>query len=111
MTTVNSLKRFRGHLKKLARRHRSLIKDIDQLITSLELNPTQGVSLGQGCRKIRLKISSKAGGESGGARIVTYYTSEKGVVVLLDIYDKADKTNLTATELSELVALAKELVG
>lgn len=78
---------------------------------SLLEDPTQGVSLGQGCRKIRLKISSKAGGESGGARIVTYYTSEKGVVVLLDIYDKADKANLTTKELSELVAVAKELLG
>ena len=49
--------------------------------------------LGDGIHKVRVAISSKNKGKSGGARIITNTTAilslEKGVITLLYIYDKS----------------------
>ena len=50
--------------------------------------------LGDGIHKVRVAISSKNKGKSGGARIITDITAilslEKGVITLLYIYDKSE---------------------
>jgi len=73
------------------------------LISSLEERPLQGTPLGKDCYKIRLAVSSKSGGKSGGARVITYVRLVKGKVYLLMIYDKSDQSSLTAKELQALV--------
>lgn len=73
------------------------------MVKSLEENPIQGTSLGKNCYKIRLSISSKSKGKSGGARIITNLVIADETVYLLSIYDKSDKDNLTAKELEELL--------
>ncbi len=63
------------------------------LLTSLEENPKQGINLGSGLRKIRLKILSKGKGSSGGARVITYETLiniNESMLSLISIYDKSD---------------------
>lgn len=69
----------------------------------LALEPTQGTPLGKNCYKIRLAIESKGKGKSGGARIITAVFSVQEKVVLLSIYDKADKENITDKELTFLL--------
>jgi mRNA-degrading endonuclease RelE of RelBE toxin-antitoxin system len=49
---------FERELKTLAKKHRSLKKDLEALITKLEENPTTGTELGNHCYKIRLAITS-----------------------------------------------------
>lgn len=62
---------FEKQLKRLSKKYPSLKEEFLQLIESLEENPVQGTSLGKDCYKIRLAISSKRKGKSGGARQIT----------------------------------------
>lgn len=84
---------FARALKALAKRHRSLKQDFIEFSLSLQKNPFQGDELCPGIRKIRMAITSKGRGKSGGARVITYTVlaaKQEGSVYLIDIYDKAD---------------------
>lgn len=92
---------FEQELKRLSRKHTSLVKDFSAFLDHLELNPQQGAPLGNNCYKIRLAISSKAQGKSGGARIITYVTVVKEIVYLIGIYDKSVKETISNKELRD----------
>jgi mRNA-degrading endonuclease RelE of RelBE toxin-antitoxin system len=62
---------FKKQTKSIAKKHRSLKSDISLLINSLEENPKQGEPLGKDCYKLRMAISSKSKGKSGGSRVIT----------------------------------------
>lgn len=95
--------RFKRTSKRLAKKYKSYKGDLTEVIISLEINPTQGTSLGQGCYKIRMAIHSKGTGKRGGARIITYVVTEDETVILLTVYDKKDKTDLAPGELDRLL--------
>lgn len=97
---------FEREAKPLAKKYRSLKADITQLVASLEEDPMQGTSLGKDCYKVRMAISSKGRGKSGGSRIITCVKVAKQYVFLLSIYDKSDKESLSDKELDKLLALA-----
>ena len=78
--------------------------DLSALGKSLSENPDQGTSLGKGVRKVRMAIASKG----HGARVITYTEAivcadNEGTVVLLTIYDKADRDSISAAEIDELL--------
>lgn len=88
---------FLKSLKTLSKRYKSIKQDFAAFAESLKNDPTQGVELTPGIRKIRMAITSKQRGKSGGARIITYtaFISEHlGNIYLLDIYDKADYSTI-----------------
>ena len=58
---------FKKEVKKLAKKYHSIKTDLATLFATLEVNPTQGTSLGNNCYKIRMAIASKSKGKSGGA--------------------------------------------
>lgn len=99
-------RKFSKEIKRLIKKYPSLKKEFANLVAHLSENPTTGTSLGENCYKIRLAISSKNKGKSGGARIITYLILNDKSVFLLTIYDKAEK--LTVTE-KELKAIIKEI--
>jgi mRNA-degrading endonuclease RelE of RelBE toxin-antitoxin system len=101
--SVIALPSFRKKLKQLAKKYPSLKTDLAILFESLEANPIQGIPLGKNCFKIRLAISSKHKGKSGGARLITNFVIADQTVYLLSIYDKSDTDNLSNKELSELL--------
>ena len=91
---------FEKAFKTLAKKHRSLKQDILDFTRSLQKNPFQGDELSPGIRKIRMAITSKGRGKSGGARVITYTvlaTEKDGHVYLIDIYDKADYSTVDLT--------------
>lgn len=96
---------FTRKLKRLVKKHRSLKADLAELIEALSVNPEQGTSLGNNCFKIRLRISSKGKGKSGGARVITYVRVDATTVFLIDIYDKSEQGTLTDAELKQLLTL------
>ncbi|AQG79765.1 type II toxin-antitoxin system RelE/ParE family toxin [Spirosoma montaniterrae] len=102
--SILSTEKFDKLLKRLARKHPSIKSDLTALLTSLQTDPTQGASLGRNCYKVRLAIKSKAKGKSGGARVITHLHISETTVILLTIYDKAEKEDLTPNELEELLA-------
>ncbi|MEI7977465.1 MAG: type II toxin-antitoxin system RelE/ParE family toxin [Bacteroidota bacterium] len=96
---------FARKLKKLAKKYRSLKEDLLPLLNELETNPTLGIPLGKDCYKIRLSISSKGKGKSGGARIITYVRVINKSVFLIDIFDKSEQSNITEKELIMLIEI------
>lgn len=95
---------FKKQLKRLVKKYPSLKKDLKVLFNLLEAEPIQGTSLGRNCYKIRLAISSKGKGKSGGARIITNFVFVDATVYLLSIYDKSEKDSLTDKELIQLLS-------
>ena len=63
---------FKRELKPLAKKFKSLLDEVEDLIQQLTANPKLGIPLGKGCYKIRLAVRSKGGGKSGGMRVITY---------------------------------------
>ncbi|MBP1531731.1 MAG: addiction module toxin RelE [Bacteroidaceae bacterium] len=97
---------FLAEAKRLKKRYRSFLDDLEVLKNSLLENPEQGVELSPGIRKVRMSISSKGRGVSGGARVITYsfIVSEKdGVIVLLLIYDKSDASSVKLPVIKKII--------
>ena len=97
------LERCRKDIKKLGKKYRSINADISDLLKSLQSDPTQGTALGRDCYKIRLKITSKSRGKSGGARVITCVKVVGETIYLLTIYDKSEIESLTDGELAGLL--------
>ena len=55
------------------------------------------------CFKIRMAISSKGKGKSGGARVITYFYINDETVYLLSIYDKSDNESISDNEIRDLI--------
>lgn len=94
---------FERQLKRLAKKHPSLRSDLINFRSVLLVNPTQGASLGRDCYKVRLAISSKGKGKSGGARVITCVKVVGETVYLLSIYDKAEQDTVKNSELDLLL--------
>ena len=97
---------FEKSFKALAKRHRSLKQDFREFSEELKKNPFQGDELSPGIRKIRMAISSKGRGKSGGARVITYTViafENQGEVYLVDIYDKSDYSTVELTTLQKII--------
>jgi len=92
---------FERELKSLSKKHSSLKSDLLKLTNSLTKDPKQGKPLGNNCYKIRVAISSKNKGKSGGARIITYVKIVEETIYLISIYDKSDTDTIAHNELIE----------
>ncbi len=97
---------FKKSFKKLYKKHPSLKADLKELINTLEKEPDSGIHLGYGIHKIRLAITSKGKGKSGGARIITYLVTKDNEVYLVFIYDKSQLENITKEQILELLKKA-----
>ena len=95
--------RFEKELKRLVKKFPSLKEEFAALINDLNANPTSGTFLGNDCYKIRIAISSKGKGKSGGARAISYVYIESNTIYLLTIYDKSEKEDLKTNELKEMI--------
>lgn len=101
---IKSLPKFDKNLKALSKKYPSLKAEFIELVNSLKKNPTQGISLGNNCYKIRLAIASKGKGKSGGARVITNIKISNNIIYLLTILDKTDQNTISDKELKELLS-------
>lgn len=69
--SITTLDEFEKQARRLSKKYKSLKDDLANLQKELLENPFQGDDLGGGVRKIRMAISSKGKGKSGGARVLT----------------------------------------
>ncbi len=95
-------------LKRLAKKFPSLKSDFSLLLQSLKENPSQGTPLGNECYKIRMSITSKGKGKSGGARVITCFKILHETVFLLTIFDKSEQDNISNNELKGLLNFIEE---
>lgn len=78
-------------------------------IQFIAANPTAGVSLGGGLRKIR--IPRESGGKSGGFRTVYVFGGRHMPIFLVTVFAKNEKDNLTKAEQAAAVELSKRIVA
>ena len=107
IVTIDS---FENELKHLAKKYPSLSNDLAKLVESLTVQPIQGAHIGDNCYKIRLAITSKGKGKSGGARIITYVYVSGKTVYLLAIYDKSEAENIRDKEIQDRLKKLKDLM-
>ncbi|MGI8639787.1 MAG: type II toxin-antitoxin system RelE/ParE family toxin [Pyrinomonadaceae bacterium] len=71
-------------------------------------NPDEGdlIRGGGGIRKLRWRVVGK--GKSGGVRVIYYWAARRGKILMLDIYQKNEKSNLSQTEILLLGQKAKD---
>ncbi len=62
-----------------------------------------GSPLGKNIFKIRIAINSKGKGKSGGARIIHYVQFDEFTILLLSIYDKGEKDNISEKDIKGLL--------
>lgn len=112
--TVEITRTFKVAAKPLLKKYRSLNKDLQNLEKELIKVPRLGTPLGNDTYKIRLKITSKGKGKSGGGRVISLVqttlvgiaeiiTGEEITVNLLTIFDKTEVENISDKELKELI--------
>ena len=97
---------FNKEAKRLSKHYTSFKKDYEVLLDELSNNPQQGTDLGHKLRKIRMKITSKGKGKSGGARVISFtviVSEEEAVLKLLFIYDKSERANITDKEIEDIL--------
>jgi len=92
---------FEKELKSLLKKYPSVKNDIIELVAKLIKEPKMGVAIGNDCYKIRMAITSKGKGKSGGARVITFVQIIETTIYLLSIYDKADTSNISDKILKE----------
>jgi hypothetical protein len=75
------------------------------LLQSLKEDLSKCIARGNQCYKIRMAISSKGKGKSGGARVISCFKIVQQTVFLLTIFDKSEQESISNKELSELLTL------
>lgn len=99
---VDTILLFDKQAKRLSKKYPSLKNDLAALIKELAEEPEQGTALGNNFYKIRLAITAKGKGKSGGARVITYIKVIATTVYLSAIYDKGEKSTITDNELKNI---------
>jgi mRNA-degrading endonuclease RelE of RelBE toxin-antitoxin system len=94
---------FEKQVKKIAKKYPKFKDDLRDFVDNLKENPFVGDSLKDSCYKVRIKITGKQSGKSGGARIITHVKVIDECVFLLSVYDKSYKEDLEEGELDKLL--------
>lgn len=93
---------FLKEAKQLSKKFKLLKSDLKQVVDEIETKNDLGVYLGFNLFKKRVKNSSIPTGKSGGFRVIIYQQIENKIV-LISIYSKTEKENLSDEELSEII--------
>lgn len=100
---ISTLPNFDRELKKLSKKYPSIKADLLELAMSLVTDPFQGDGLGKDCYKVRMAITSKSSGKSGGARVITCVKVINERIILLSIYDKSERADISDSLLLQLL--------
>jgi hypothetical protein len=102
---IRTLTDFDKSFKRLSKKYNSLGKDLKELLLKLQEKPQLGTSLGNNFFKIRLKITSKSTGKSGGARIITCVKVTDEQIFLTYIYHKSEESTVSDKSLKDWAKL------
>jgi hypothetical protein len=101
--SVETLAAFERQAKRLLKKYPSLQHELQQLILLLAEQPTKDTPIGRHCYKIRLKIASSGKGKSGGGRFITHVIHLEHRIILLSIYSKTERENISEKEIDILL--------
>ena len=94
---------FKKAFKQLKKKYKSLPEDFKEVFKSLVENPYQGNELYDGMRKVRIAITSKGKGKSGGGRIIIRLAISDTVLSFLYIYDKSEMENVSDAFMDDII--------
>jgi mRNA-degrading endonuclease RelE of RelBE toxin-antitoxin system len=100
-TAVSVTDRFQKDLKWLARKYPRVLDVVEELVNTLESNQRPGDKIphvGYDVYKVRLSNPSAGHGKSGGFRVI-YYVQLSDRVVLLTIYAKTERIDISPEEI------------
>jgi hypothetical protein len=82
----------------------------DAVVDLVAFDPTRGdlIPGTGGLRKLRIAVGGS--GKRGGARLIYYFYSEDFPVLLLALYAKNEKSDLSAREKKDFASLVQEIV-
>lgn len=106
---VRTSERFDREIRQLAKRYRRIRIDIQPIIDQLEAGELPGdqiPGMDYTLFKVRIKNSDVQKGKSGGYRIV-YYVKTATNILLITLYSKSDKSDITADEVREIISRAE----
>jgi mRNA-degrading endonuclease RelE of RelBE toxin-antitoxin system len=98
--------KFKRNLRTLAKKYRSIRKDIQPIITQLEAGELPGdriVGIDYTILKLRVKNSDIKKGKSGGYRVI-YYVKTTNNIILITIYSKSEREDISAKEIKQVLA-------
>lgn len=109
MIKILTIPSFDKELKKISKKYSGIKDDFALLLEELQKNPLVGdvIPKGKGTRKIRMNISAKNKGKSGGARVITFTIVQAETdyeIWLLSIYDKSQQTDISEKEIDKRLA-------
>jgi addiction module RelE/StbE family toxin len=96
---------FQRKLKRLAKRYRQIKQDLVPILEQLRQGENLGDQIsGVGFRvmKVRVRNSDTQSGKSGGYRLI-YWLELEDSIVLLDIYSKADQSDIEISEIRQII--------
>lgn len=99
---ITTIPQFDKEFKALAKKYPSLNDDLKELKALLRKDPEAGTEITDDVYKIRMAVKSKGRGKSGGARVIYFnlfaQKTDNNEIVLLAIYDKSDRENISDSE-------------
>ena len=81
--------------------------EISRLQLYLIEKPDKGVVIQNSGGLRKLRWASHGHGKRGGSRVIYYFANAFGRILLLDIYSKDEKSDLTKSEIAELASQRK----
>jgi len=98
-------KEFQSQIRELIKRYRQIRSDVQGLIEQLKAGEFPGDQIsgtGYTVFKVRVRNSDIRKGKSGGYRVI-YQSLSPESVLLLFIYAKSDRANVTAEEIQSVI--------
>lgn len=96
---------FKNSLRKLAKKYRSIRKDIQPVLEDLQQGEFQGdqiANIGYAVFKQRVKNSDNQKGKSAGYRVI-YYVRTTTSIILITIYSKSEQADISASEIKRII--------
>ena len=102
---ITTVSKFDKQLKALAKKYPSVKNDLIALVESLSNDPFSGKLLFNDVYKIRMRVTSKNKGKSGGARVIYFnlfaQKADNNEIVLLAVYDKSEQSSISDNQIIE----------
>ena len=106
LVQVEASPTFQKNLRTLAKKYRSIRKDIQPVIAQLEQGEILGdqiSGIGYAVFKLRVRNSDNQKGKSGGYRLIYYVKTATGII-LLTIYPKSEQVDIAAEDIQSIIA-------
>ncbi len=102
---VEATPKFQRNLHSLAKKYRSIRKDLEPVIEQLQQGELAGERIpdvGYSVFKLRVRNSDIKKGKSGSYRLIYYLATSTGIV-LITIYAKSEQANIAAEDLRSII--------